>query len=95
MQSDRAESRIVGIGKPVDEFVEEIAARDVVLGAGGGYKFVIEDVSEERIWEVAEELFEDAGNTIDVIKEVLLFAKVDGGGICSTPSKSLQTQSVQ
>lgn len=95
MQSDRAESRIVGVRKPVNEFVEEIAARNVVVGAGGGDEFVVEDVGEERIWEVAEELFEDAGNTIDVVKEVLLFAEVDGGGICSTPSKSLQTQSVQ
>lgn len=91
MQSDYAESCIVWIRQSVDEFVERIAARDVIVDAGGTNEFVVKDIGEERIWEVAEELFEDAGDAVDVVKEVLLFAEVDGGGIYLTPSKLPQT----
>lgn len=83
MQGDRTESCVIGIRQSVDEFVERIAARDVVIDAGGADELVVEDVGEERIWEVTEELLEDAGDAIDVVKKVLLFAEVDGGGICS------------
>lgn len=93
MQSDCAESCIVWIRQSVDEFVERIAARDVIVDAGGADEFVVEDVGEEGIWEVAEELFEDAGDAVDVVKEVLLFAEVDGGGIYLISSKLPQTQS--
>lgn len=73
--------------------MERIAARDVIVDAGGANEIVVEDIGEERIWEVAEELFEDAGDAVDVVKEVLLFAEVDGGGICLVSSKLPQTQS--
>lgn len=83
MQSDRTESCVIRIRQSVDEFVEGIAARDVVIDAGGADELIVEEVGEERIWEITEELLEDAGDAIDVVKKVLLFAEVDGGGICS------------
>lgn len=93
MQSDYAESCIVWIRQSVDELVKGIAARDVIVDARGADEFVVEGVGEERIWEVAEELFENAGDAVDVVKEILLFAEVDSGRIYSMPSKLLQTQS--
>lgn len=93
MQSDCTESCIVGIRQSVDEFVEGIATRDVVVDTGSTDEFVVEEVGEEWVWEVAEELFEDAGDAVDVVKEVFLSTEVDGGGICSTPSKSATSTS--
>lgn len=94
MQSDRAECCVIRIRQSVDELVKGIAARDVIVDAGGADEFVVEDVGEERIWQVAEELFEDTGDAVDVVKEIFLFAEIDSGRIYSMSSKLLQTQSM-
>lgn len=46
MQSDRAESCVIGIRQSVNEFVEGISACDVIVDARGADEFVVEDVGE-------------------------------------------------
>lgn len=82
MQNQSPKSRVVGVGKTVDEGVETVAARVGVFDAGGGDEVWIEVEGEEGGGEVAEEGFEDGGDAVDVVEEGGGVAEVDGFGVC-------------
>jgi uncharacterized protein (UPF0147 family) len=76
MQRERAQGGIVGVGQIVDDGVHTVSPHDVVVMFCRFDKRRIVLGREEGIREIAEELLQQTGNTIDVVEEVLRVSKV-------------------
>lgn len=88
MQKQRPHSRVVGVGKGVDNGVEGVAAEGVVVDAegvvvdaGGVDEFVIVLGCEEGVAEVAEEVLQEACDAVDVVVEGCWVTEVYAGGV--------------
>jgi hypothetical protein len=62
--------------------VNSIAASGSIVEAGGIYEVVIGAACEERVGKLAEELFEKASYTVDIVVEGCRVTEVDDLGVC-------------
>lgn len=81
VQAEGAEGGVVGVGEGVDDGVEGVPAHDVVVVLGRLDERVVVLVGEQRVRQLAEELLQQARNTVDVVEEVLRVAEVEGAGL--------------
>jgi hypothetical protein len=62
--------------------VNSIATSGSIIEAGGIYEVVVRAACEERVGKLAEELFEKASYTVDIVVEGCRVAEVDNLGVC-------------
>jgi hypothetical protein len=77
MQHQGAKSGVIWVGKLVDDRVDGVTAHDVVVVAGGVDECRVGAQCQQRVGQFAEELFEEACYTVDVVMEGCWVAKVD------------------
>jgi hypothetical protein len=82
MEDQSSEGGIVWIREFVDDRVDSIATYGSVIEAGGIYEVVVRAACQERVGKLAEELFEEASNTVDIVVEGCWVAEVDDLGVC-------------
>lgn len=79
MQRHCSQGSVVRVGEGIDDGVQAVAAHYVVVEAGGGDESAVLGGGEEGVGEVAEELFEQAGDGVYVVEEAFGVAEVDFG----------------
>ena len=63
--------------------MNSIATCGGVFDASGIYKVVVRAACQKRVGKLAEELFEEASYTVDIVVEGCRIAEVDNLGVCS------------
>jgi hypothetical protein len=93
MQNQSSERGIVGIGELIDDRVNSVATYGSVIEASSIYEVVVRATRQERIRELAEELFEKTGYTVYIVIERCWVAEVDNLGVCKIVRWCLSRQS--
>lgn len=76
VQGQGAQGGVVGVGQPVDDGVQAVAAHDVVIVLGGLDEVGVVLARQQRVRQVAQELLQQARYAVHVVEEVLRVAEV-------------------
>lgn len=82
MQGKSTQRCVVRIRQGVDQSMHRVSAHCIIVNTRSLNVLAIEFAREERIRQLAEELFQQSCNTVDIVLEGLGIAEIDLRGIC-------------
>lgn len=83
MKHQRAECSVIRIGKRIDECVHRVSPHGLVFYTGRIDELGVEFTGQQRIGQLSEKLFQQTGNTIDIVLKSFGITEVDLSSICN------------